>query len=718
MMRMRFAVSMGTLLSLGTAGPNAWGEAAQELSSIVVTATRISESSFDLPVSIDRVEGQAIHSGQLQVNLSESLITVPGVSVQSRQNYAQDLQLSIRGFGARSSFGVRGLRLYSDGIPGTMPDGQGQFSQFDLGSADHIEVLRGPFSALYGNSSGGVIAIFTQDGAPGRQVDATAEYGTFNTQRYAVKSGGDDGTLNYVVDAAHFQTDGYRFHSDAERDNFNSKLRVALSESAKITLVANVVTTPEVQDPLGLTRTQLESDPRQAGTGALLFNTRKSLGQQQIGLKFEDKFSDHDELSTVLYTGHRATTQFQAIPVATQRNAPLYPGGVIDLDRAYWGLDAHMTDSRDLAGTPLQVVGGINYDDLAEARKGYLNFVGSQLGVEGGVRRDEANQVYDFDQYLQAQWDPGARWRLIAGVRNNVVEIISHGHLPIVDGADSSVRYSAVNPVGGVTFRASSAVNIYGSYGKGFETPTLNDVAYRSVDGSVPGLNLGLKPARSNNYEVGIKASGDHVRADLAAFYIQTEDELSVLQNSGGRTVSQNVGQTNRRGLEVGVDADWGGFTGRLAYTYLRAVVGQAYATCIAAPCNPLANPGGPLPANYKTVEAGSFLPAVPMNSLYAGLSWRYAPLGFSTTLETVGRARIYVDDRNSDAAAGYWVANLRAGFVQETGHWRFSEFARLDNLANRAYVGSVIVNESNSRFFEAAPGRTAFIMFNAALRN
>ena len=253
MMRMRFAVSMGTLLSLGTAGPNAWGEAAQELSSIVVTATRISESSFDLPVSIDRVEGQAIHSGQLQVNLSESLITVPGVSVQSRQNYAQDLQLSIRGFGARFSFGVRGLRLYSDGIPGTMPDGQGQFSQFDLGSADHIEVLRGPFSALYGNSSGGVIAIFTQDGAPGRQVDATAEYGTFNTQRYAVKIGGDDGTLNYVVDAAHFQTDGYRFHSDAERDNFNSKLRVALSESAKITLVANVVTTPEVQDPLGLT---------------------------------------------------------------------------------------------------------------------------------------------------------------------------------------------------------------------------------------------------------------------------------------------------------------------------------------------------------------------------------------------------------------------------------------------------------------------------------
>ena len=716
-MRRRAAVSVaGVLLGAGASCRGALADTA-ELSAIVVTATRVAQSSVDLPVSVDRVDRRAIAEGQLQVNLSESLIAVPGVSVQSRQNYAQDLQLSVRGFGARSSFGVRGIRLYSDGIPGTMPDGQGQFSQFDLGSAGHIEVLRGPFSALYGNSSGGVIAIFTEDAKPGYLLDGTAEYGTFNTQRYALKTEGDDGAVNYVVDAAHFQTDGYRFHSDAERDNFNSKLRIATGEASTLTFVANVVETPSVQDPLGLTRAQLAADPRQAGVGAVPFNTRKSLDQEQVGAVYDGKLTANDDLSAMLYTGHRATTQFQAIPQATQQNAPLYPGGVIDLDRAYWGADAHVTDARDVAG-PLQVVAGINYDDLAEARKGYLNYVGSRLGVAGAVRRDEANHVYDFDQYVQAQWDPHARWRVIAGVRNNLVEVSSHGHIPVLDGADSSVRFSAVNPVGGVTFRASSAVNLYGSYGKGFETPTLNDLAYRSVDGSLAGLNFGLKPARSDNYEAGVKAGSDHVRANLAAFYIKTVDELAVLQNSGGRTVSQNIGETNRRGMELAVDANWtGGFSGRLAYTYIRAVVGQAYATCIAAPCNPLAHPGGPLPANYKTVAAGSHLPAVPMNSLYAGLTWSYAPVGFSTTLETLGRARIYVDDRNSDAAAGFWVANLRAGFEQETRHWRFSEFARLDNLADRAYVGSVIVNETNSRFFEAAPGRTAYVMFNAALR-
>jgi iron complex outermembrane recepter protein len=719
---MRESITLGSVailfgLLLPVSAPRA--QSAAQLDSVVVTATRIAEDSRDLPISVDRIDAQTIRNGQLQVNLSESLLTVPGVSAQSRQNYAQDLQLSVRGFGARSSFGVRGVRLYSDGIPGTMPDGQGQFSQFDLSSADHIEVLRGPFSALYGNSSGGVIAIFTEDAKPGYSAGMQAEYGTFNTQRYAMKTTGDGGPVNYVVDASHFQTDGYRVHSDAERNLFNAKVSGALSDAAKLTVVANAVQTPFIQDPLGLTRAQLAADPTQAGVNAIAYNTRKSLAQEQLGVVYDNKLSDADEVVASLYTGHRATTQFQAIPQATQQAAPLYPGGVIDLDRAYWGADLHVSDQRTIAGTPLLLVAGVNYDDLAEARKGYLNYIGSQLGVAGALRRDEANHVYDFDQYVQAQWDPAERWRVVAGVRNSLVEVTSHGHLAVLDAADSEVRYSAVNPVAGVTYRVTPAVNVYGSYGKGFETPTLNDLAYRSVDGSLPGLNLGLKPAHSDNYEVGIKAGNELVRANLAAFYIKTKDELAVLQNSSGRTVDQNIGETTRRGLELGLDAKWmGGFSAQLAYTYIKAVVAQPYFTCVAAPCNPLTNPSGPPPANYLLVAAGNFLPAVARNTLYVGLTWNYAPLGFSTTVEALGRAKIYADDRNSDAAAGYWVANLRAGFEQETRHWRFSEFARLDNLANRAYVGSVIVNETNSRFFEPAPGRTAYVMFNAALRS
>jgi iron complex outermembrane receptor protein len=689
--------------NLQTASNNA---AAAPLAQVVVTATRIAQSSFDLPVSVDSVSERRIHEGELQVNLSESLDTVPGVSIQSRQNYAQDLQLSVRGFGARSSFGVRGVRLYSDGVPGTMPDGQGQFSQFDLGSADHIEVLRGPFSALYGNSSGGVIAIFTKDGKPGFEADGTAEYGSFNTQRYALQGSGDAGAVNYVVDAAHFQTDGYRDHSDAERNNFNSKVRFTLDAVSKLTIVVNAIETPFVQDPLGLTRAQLVADPSQAGSNALLYNTRKSLSQEQVGAAYERQLAPSDDLSAAVYTGHRDTTQFQAIPQSTE-GLPTHPGGVIDLGRTYFGTDVHVSDHRSISGRPLQLTVGLSYDNLDEARRGFLNFVGDELGIEGALRRHETNHVYDLDEYLQAQWDPGERWRLVAGVRNSIVNVSSFNHLASAGVVgESGVRYSATNPVAGVTFRASDAVNLYASYGKGFETPTLNDLAYRSTDGSIPGLNFALKAARSDNYEVGAKAEANHLRATLAAFYIQTHDELAVQSNSAGRSVFENIDATQRRGAELGLDAWWnGGFSGRVAYTYIKATVVSPYETCITVPCHPI------------VVPEGNRLPAVPANSLYAALTWRYVPAGFSITGETLGRAQIFVDDRNSDAAPGYWVENLRAGFEQDNGVWHLFEYASVNDLTNRRYVGSVIVNETNSRFFEPAPGRTAFMMFSVAYR-
>jgi iron complex outermembrane receptor protein len=364
-------------------------------------------------------------------------------------------------------------------------------------------------------------------------------------------------------------------------------------------------------------------------------------------------------------------------------------------------------DQREIFGTPLATTFGVSYDDLEEARQGHLNFLGSEDGVAGPLRRDEANHVYDLDEYLQAEWRPASRWRLIAGVRNSVVDVSSHDHLPVLDGGpDSGVRYSAANPVAGITYRALPALDAYASYGKGFETPTLNDLAYRSTTGDPPGLNTALVPARSNNYELGLKAGQAWLRADLDAFYIDTVHELAVLANSNGRSVYQNIGETERRGAEFALSSEWrGGFSARLAYTYLHAIVVQSYQTCVGSPCS------------LKPVAVGSYLPAVPMNAVYADLSWRDEPRGITVTLETQGRAQIYADDRNTAEANGYWVENLRVGLTQERGRWRFTEFARVDNLANRSYVGSVIVNESNSRYFEPEPGRTAMVLFTAAWR-
>src|SRR5687768_4129313 len=232
--------------------------AAQE-DAVVVTATRAPQPSLQVPASVDRIPGEEIREGRSQVNLSESLGRVPGIVVQNRQNYAQDLQISSRGFGARSTFGVRGIRLIADGIPATMPDGQGQAATFALGSAERIEVMRGPFSALYGNASGGVIAIETQDGPEVPTGDASFSVGSYDSWRAALKFGGQWGRLNAIGDLSRFRTDGYREHSAARRDHLNTKLRLGVGDASALTLVTNTLRQPDTQDPLGLTRGQFDA---------------------------------------------------------------------------------------------------------------------------------------------------------------------------------------------------------------------------------------------------------------------------------------------------------------------------------------------------------------------------------------------------------------------------------------------------------------------------
>ena len=199
-------------------------DGAVRLAPVVVTATRTEASAFDVPASIDRIGGDAIRDGRAQVNISESLGGVPGLVARDRQNYAQDVQISVRGFGARSTFGIRGVRLYVDGIPATLPDGQGQITNVDLGSSDRIEVLRGPFSALYGNSSGGVIQVFTEEGSGAPALDASVSGGSFGSRRVGAKASGAVGDVGYVVSGSVFNTDGYRDHSAAERHIGNAKL--------------------------------------------------------------------------------------------------------------------------------------------------------------------------------------------------------------------------------------------------------------------------------------------------------------------------------------------------------------------------------------------------------------------------------------------------------------------------------------------------------------
>jgi iron complex outermembrane receptor protein len=659
----------------------------QRLDPIVVTGTRTEERAFNLPIAIDTVDAAQIQQGTLQINLSESLARVPGIVTQSRWNYAQDMMVSIRGFGARANFGVRGIRLYQDGIPATMPDGQGQTSSFSLVSAKRIEVMRGPFSTLYGNASGGVIAIFTEDGPDPPMAQAQVVGGSYGTWNSIVKLEGATPTANYVVAGNAFQTDGYREHSVATRDLGNVKVRFDLGENTKLTLIGNSFYQPDAQDPLGLTRAEWEADPRQADPVATQFNTRKTVNQQQGGATLEQRLSADTVLRVTGYGGARLVRQYLALNGV----APTSSGGVTDLSGDFGGIDARVTTRYSLAGGPLLLTAGVAYDTQHQQRKGFVN----NNGALGDLRRDEDDYVTDNDAYIQAEWSL-ASISLLAGLRYTDVRFKSKDHYITALNPDDSgnVSYSHPSPVVGAVWHATDDLNVYANWGVGFETPSFIELAYRPVG---TGLNFALQPAISKSAEIGVKARvQQQQRVNVSVFSINTSNELVIDTATGGRTTYTNAAKTRRRGLEAEWEAVFGnGFTAYASYTYLLAQFAAAATT------------GSP----PQIIPEGARLPGIPGSSAYAELAWtRPDWYGFSTALEAQYANKVYVNDRNTDYAPSYAVANVRAGFQQSTGAWTFTEFVRVNNVTGRNYSGTVIVGDTNSRYFEPSAERNFLV--------
>ncbi|PXJ90548.1 TonB-dependent siderophore receptor [Klebsiella variicola] len=670
---------------------------------MVVTAAPTTVSELDTPAAVSVVNGDEMRQAAPRVNLSESLGAVPGLQVQNRQNYAQDLQLSIRGFGSRSTYGVRGLRIYVDGIPATMPDGQGQTSNIDIGSVDTIEVLRGPFSALYGNSSGGVINVTSQTGTQPPTVEASSYYGSFGTWHYGMKAtgavgdGSHAGDVDYTVSTNRFTTHGYRDHSGARKNLANARLGVRINDVSKLTLLLNSVDI-KANDAGGLTADEWRDNPRQSPRGDQ-YNTRKNTRQTQAGLRYERLLSAQDDLSVMMYAGERETTQFQSIPRAPQLK-PSHAGGVIDLTRHYQGIDTRLTHRGELL-VPVTLTAGLDYENMSERRKGYENFVmvngAPQYGEQGALRRNERNLMWNVDPYLQTQWQLTDKLSLDAGVRYSSVWFDSNDYYITPGNGDDSgdASYHKWLPAGSLKYALTDAWNVYLSAGRGFETPTINELSYRSDNQS--GLNFGLKPSTNDTVEIGSKTRLGNGLLTAALFQTNTDNEIVVDSSSGGRTSYKNAGKTRRQGMELGLDQQFGeSWRLKAAWTWLDAT----YRTnvCDDASCN-----GNRIPGIARNMGYASF-GYQPEQGWYAGSDIRYM-------------SDIMANDENTAKAPSWTVVGLTTGYKWSYGRMDMDLFGRVDNLFDREYVGSVIVNESNGRYYEPAPGRNYGIGLNLAWR-
>ncbi|MDX7884818.1 TonB-dependent receptor [Acinetobacter baumannii] len=684
------------LMSMGCiSSPLVWAEDLNsdvaKLPTLHVEATRTDTGYLQTPASVFRIEAPQVDSSS-QVNLTEVVKGIPSLQIRNRENYAQDLQLSMRGFGARSTFGVRGIRLYVDGIPATMPDGQGQTSNIDLSSLDHVEVLTGPFSSLYGNSSGGTILTSTKEGQGKDSIELSYSGGSHDKSRAGlVLQGGAKGANepSYIISSSYFDTDGYREHSGAEKVLNNAKLSWNLDDGSKINWVTNYVKI-HADDPQGLTHDQWNANPKQQVPFLKQFNVRKDIEQTQTGVTWSKPINDKNELYAMAYLGNRQVTQYQSIPKSTQEASINHAGGVIDFERNYYGADFRWTGKELLPNTTLSV--GVALDAMDEDRKGFENFnlVNGQpsYGVKGNLRRDEDNTLWNIDPYLQASWQFLPTWRLDTGVRYSNVHYKSKDNY-LSNGDDSGkTDYDKVLPSVALSWQILPELMAYVSYAKGFETPTFTEMAYRP-DGQ-SGFNFDLTASTSDTYETGLKSQNQLGDFTLAVFQTKTKDDIVSAGNSNGRSTFRNADKTLREGVEFAWNKKlWRDLTATASYSYLDATFDADI----------------PALGNIAQISSGNAIPGIAKKQAYASLAWQPSH-GLYGGVDVQYMDKVYVNDTNSDAAPSYSVTSANVGYAWVIGDWKVNSFARVDNLFDKKYAGSVIVNDGNSRYFEPADGR------------
>lgn len=642
------------------------------------------------PGAVDVIDGATLRDGQRAVNLSEALQRVPGVTALDRGNYAQDLQVQSRGFGARSTFGIRGIKLVVDDIPASSADGQGQAATFPLASLDRIEVLRGPLALQYGNAAGGAIVGRSEpDGARAVALDAWTGADASSRIGARVDGGTADRTLHLRAAASVFATDGARVHAAARRSQADAIAAWSPTPRDTVRATVNLLHQPWTDDPLGLTRDALRRDPRGTDPVALQFDTRKRITNRQAGLRW-DRASREGRVWWVGAHGiARDVGQFLSIPPNAQA-APTSAGGEIELERRTAGIEAgHRWQGR--RGT---LAVGIEAIELDETRRGHENFVGTALGVRGRLRRDERNAVASRDAWAVGDLRMGA-WTALAGLRRSQLRFDSRDRFIAPGNGDDSggVRFSETAASAGIA-RAFDDGEVFASIGRGFETPTVTELAFRPDGGG--GFNRALVPARFVTGELGMRWRLAEHALSAAVYRVDGEAEIVPAESRGGRASFANAGATRRDGVEFGMRgplaARW---SYALALNAIDARFREPFAFRVAA--------GGP--SVTRTVAAGNRVPGIPRADAFAELAWRDASDRRGAAVEWRATGPIAVDDRNSDAAAGNARLALRAHWRAPSSGWH--AFARIDNVFDRAHVGSLIVNEGNGRFFEPGAGRT-----------
>jgi iron complex outermembrane receptor protein len=662
------------------------------LTPVEVTVTReTARSPLDLPFAVSSTRPDSARPGQRHLALDETLLLLPGVTVANRYNPTQDPRISIRGFGARSAFGVRGVRILRDGMPLTLADGQTPVDYLDLESVGTVEVIRGAASALYGNAAGGVVDI--RSAAPPRDPlagQARHVNGSFRLQRWVGSAGGTLGRFGYHGNFTRSESEGFRAYSQQRTTNGFARMLTTLG-GTDLQLQGMLFDMPLAENPGALTAAEMGTDRKMAQQLSVERRARKEVSQGQFGLVASRPLGRAD-LNAALFGGWRDL--YNPLTFA-----------VVGVDRKTYGASARASWPAQAFGVRHRLTVGVDAQQQDDDRLNWENcnraagqtppatlcpVAGSE---KGNVRLDQRELVSSVGPYLRDEVAFGERYRVMLGVRADYVRFEVEDRL--VDATnpdDGGVRtLRAVSPMVGAVARIGLLTSVYANYSSAFETPTATELG-NQPDGSA-GINRELDPQYATTFEVGMKGFAfGRLRYDFSLFDTRVRDELIPFEIPGGagRRYFRNAGRTTRRGAEVGLASRLGPVELQTAYNYAHYAF-EEYAVTT----------GG-----TTTVYDDKRIPGVPVQQFQAGVTYRYADV--FATAELATQSSVFVDDANSAKAGSYEILNLRIGGTAAFGKPWLAPMLGVQNVFGRKYA-AVSVNAAGGRYFEPAPGRTIF---------
>ena len=642
----------------------------KNINPITVSAPKINTDINKTPISVFKYTASVFQESQQQLSLQEYIYNTPGLFSMNANNYAQDLRISIRGFGARAAFGIRGIKLIVDGIPETTPDGQGQVDNLNLDIIKEMEIIRGPASSLYGNASGGVIKINSLNNFEKNFIKVTATIGSYNLRQQNITAGIKTGIINSILHYNKTISDGYRDHSELNALNFSWQSFANISKKSKLNILVNYASSPTANDPGGINIDAVKENRKQARDRNITFNAGERINQTKIGLNYSQNINKNNTFSISPFFSSRSFVG----------QLPFEFGGIVNLDRAYYGMNSNYQFSKKIKNVDYKLNIGLDMAEQVDKRWRYENLEGNR----GALVFDQKESFSNIGLYLLEQIKSD-KFLFSGGLRfdRNKLEA-KDNYIP--NGDDSGgIKLSAWNPSIGMSYEISPAHFMFTNFSTSFETPSLSEL---SANPTGEGGFNSLDPQKANNYELGIKGYlSNNGRYEVVAFHIGTKNELAPfeLDEFPGRTFYRNSGKGKRNGLEFFMDYHFN--------TKINATANYTFSDFI-----------------YDKYELGNGddfngkqLPGIPKYNGSISLKYKNEK-GLHVKMQSRYIGELFANDANTISDDAYVLINLNTGYKIEKNKFTITPFFGINNLLNTEYNDNIRINGFGGRYYEPGP--------------